>query len=176
VIGIQSHQHQGYWGKEKILEVLDRFSHFGLPIHFTENTLISGDLMPTYIEDLNDWRVSEWPSTSAGEERQAREVVELYETLFADPAVEAITTWDATDGSWLGAPSGLLHKDNCVKPVYDALMAKIKGEWWTAETLVTSDSGELDLSGFRGAYTVSLRDQSAAFTLDGKQTEARVVL
>ena len=41
-IGIQSHQHQGYWGKEKLEEVLERFSHFGLPIHFTENTLISG--------------------------------------------------------------------------------------------------------------------------------------
>ncbi|WP_443110867.1 endo-1,4-beta-xylanase [Butyrivibrio sp. AE3009] len=39
-IGIQSHQHQGYWGKEKLEEVLERFAHFGLPIHFTENTLI----------------------------------------------------------------------------------------------------------------------------------------
>ena len=34
-IGIQSHQHQGFWGKEKVEEVLERFSHFGLPIHFT---------------------------------------------------------------------------------------------------------------------------------------------
>ena len=53
-IGIQSHQHQGYWGREKLEEVLERFSHFGLPIHFTENTLISGDLMPEHIVDLND--------------------------------------------------------------------------------------------------------------------------
>ena len=28
-IGIQSHQHQGYWGLEKLREVLERFSHFG---------------------------------------------------------------------------------------------------------------------------------------------------
>ncbi len=40
VIGIQSHQHQGYWGAEKTLDVLMRFSRFGLPIHFTENTII----------------------------------------------------------------------------------------------------------------------------------------
>ena len=45
-IGIQSHQHQGYWGREKPEDVLARFSRFGLPIHFTENTLISGDIMP----------------------------------------------------------------------------------------------------------------------------------
>lgn len=45
VIGIQSHQHQGYWGREKLEEVLERFSQFGLPIHFTENTLTSGHLI-----------------------------------------------------------------------------------------------------------------------------------
>jgi GH35 family endo-1,4-beta-xylanase len=38
-IGIQTHQHQGYCGPQKLEEVLERFSQFGLPIHFTENTL-----------------------------------------------------------------------------------------------------------------------------------------
>lgn len=70
-IGIQSHQHQGYWGLEKTQEVLERFSRFGLPIHFTENTLISGDIMPPEIEDLNDFKVEDWPTTPQGEERQA---------------------------------------------------------------------------------------------------------
>ena len=38
---IQSHMHQGYWGVDKTLEILERFS--GLtPIHFTEVTLVSG--------------------------------------------------------------------------------------------------------------------------------------
>ena len=73
-IGIQSHQHQGYWGLEKLRDVLERYSRFGIPIHFTENTLISGDLMPPHIVDLNDWQVDEWPSTPEYEERQAREI------------------------------------------------------------------------------------------------------
>ena len=55
VIGIQSHQHQGFWGQEKLHEVLERFEKFHLPIHFTENTFVSGDLMPPHIVDLNDW-------------------------------------------------------------------------------------------------------------------------
>ena len=97
-IGIQSHQHQGYWGLEKLNDVLERFSRFGLPIHFTENTLISGDIMPAHIVDLNDWQVDEWPSTPEGEERQAREISEMYSVLFAHPLVEAITTWDFNDG------------------------------------------------------------------------------
>ncbi|MDR2417567.1 MAG: endo-1,4-beta-xylanase [Treponema sp.] len=177
VIGIQSHQHQGYWGIEKLHTVLERFSHFGLPIHFTENTIISGNLMPARIIDLNDWQVAEWPSTPEGEERQAREVVEMYETLFAHPLVEAITTWDATDGKWLGAPSGLLRKDNSAKPVYDALMEKIKGEWWTGEqSLTTDNNGELEIEGFRGEYTISLNDKTAVFCLDGKQPVVTLTL
>ena len=57
-IGLQSHMHQGYWGEEKTLAILDRFARFGLPLHLTETTLLSGDLMPAHIEDLNDYQVA----------------------------------------------------------------------------------------------------------------------
>jgi GH35 family endo-1,4-beta-xylanase len=167
-IGIQSHQHQGCWGKEKLLEVLDRYSAFGLPIHFTENTIISGELMPPHIEDLNDWQVDSWQSTPEGEERQAREVVEMYEILFAHPLVEAITTWDSTDGRWLKAPSGLLREDNTPKPVYNALLSKIKGEWLSKTELATDANGQADMFGFRGDYVVKLGEQTASFVLNGR--------
>ena len=126
-IGIQSHQHQGYWGLEKLNEVLERFSRFGLPLHFTENTLISGDLMPAHIVDLNDWQVDAWPSTGEGEARQARQIAEMYSVLFAHPLVQAITTWDFNDGCWLRAPSGLVREDNSPKPAYEALKRLIHG-------------------------------------------------
>ena len=154
-IGIQSHQHQGYWGKEKLEEVLDRFSHFGLPIHFTENTIVSGSLIPEYIEDLNDWQVDEWPTTPEGEERQAKEIEEIYRTLFAHPQVEAITTWDFKDGAWLGAPSGFLRKDNSIKPSYEMLKKLIHEEWNTDETLVTDENGYVKVEGFKGEYEIS---------------------
>ncbi|HEY6569920.1 MAG TPA: endo-1,4-beta-xylanase, partial [Candidatus Limnocylindrales bacterium] len=70
-LGLQSHMHQGYWGVEKTLDVLDRFSRFGLPIQFTESTLVSGHLMPPEIVDLNDYQVADWPTTPEGEARQA---------------------------------------------------------------------------------------------------------
>jgi endo-1,4-beta-xylanase len=35
VIGIQSHMHQGWWGVEKTLKVLENFERFNFPIHFT---------------------------------------------------------------------------------------------------------------------------------------------
>jgi GH35 family endo-1,4-beta-xylanase len=168
VIGIQSHQHQGYWGAEYTREILDRYSQFGLPIHFTENTIISGDIMPGHIVDLNDWQVDAWPSTPEGEERQARETVEMYSILFAHPLVEAVTAWSAVDGGWLKAPGGLLREDNSVKPVFTELEKKIKGEWMTKADLSTDASGELSFEGFRGSYELECDQQKAAFTLDKK--------
>ncbi len=165
-IGIQSHQHQGYWGLEKLNDVLERFSRFRLPIHFTENTLISGEIMPAHIVDLNDWQVDSWPSTPEGEERQAREISEMYSVLFAHPLVEAITTWDFNDGCWLKAPSGFVHEDNTEKPSYHALKKLIHGDWETHEALVTDAEGRLALTGFKGGYTVTCGKGSASFTLE----------
>lgn len=171
-IGIQSHQHQGYWGAEKVHDVLHRFSRFGLPIHFTENTLISGDLMPKYIEDLNDWQVPTWPSTPAGEERQAREMAEMYDILYSHPQVEAITIWDPADGAWLGAPSGVMHADNTPKPVYDALMERIHGVWETHTTVATDAAGDAVLTGTKGGYTLTIGGKIVMvdLTQDGEQT------
>lgn len=165
-IGIQSHMHQGYWGPEKTLEVIEHFTRFNLPIHFTETTIVSGHLMPPEIVDLNDYQVDEWPSTPEGEERQAEEVVTHYKTLFAHPAVQGITWWDIADGGWLGAPAGLVRRDGSSKPAYDALMALIKGEWWTPPTRFTTDAqGRLSFTGFLGDYELAFDGQRRPFSL-----------
>ena len=169
-IGIQSHQHQGYWGKEKLEEVLDRFSSFGLPIHFTENTLISGDIMPAYIEDLNDWQVDEWPSTPEGEERQAKEIEEMYRILFSHPLVQAITTWDYKDGAWLKAPSGYIRLDNSLKPSYKMLKNLVRNEWWTDTEVMTDAEGYANVEAFKGEYSISCDGASANTELNNNDS------
>ncbi|MBM7571666.1 endo-1,4-beta-xylanase [Aquibacillus albus] len=171
-IGIQSHQHQGYWGREKLEEVLDRFSHFGLPIHFTENTLTSGHIMPPDIEDLNDYQIPEWPSTPEFEERQAKEVEEMYSILFKHPQVEAITNWSfSDDGAWLGAPAGFIRKDNTPKPAYEVLKKLIKDDWHTNVTSKTDDNGNLSFEGFLGDYDLVCGDKKVSFQLDQEAEE-----
>lgn len=171
-IGIQSHQHQGYWGREKLEEVLERFSSFGLPIHFTENTLTSGHIMPPEMDDLNDYQIPDWPSTPEFEERQAREIEELYSILFKHPLVEAITTWNFSDeGAWLGAPAGLVRKDNTPKPSYGILKKLIKSDWSTNGTFRTDDQGIAVFEGFLGDYELTCGDQTVGIKLEkGEET------
>jgi hypothetical protein len=143
-------------------------------VHFTENTILSGDLI-TEPGDIAFYKKDDWQSTPEGEDRQAREMMELYETLFADPYVEAITHWDATDGKWLNAPSGILRRDNSPKPIYDALADKIKRDWRTAPMkLVSGADGKLEFTGFRGRYALTINGETKRFTLDGKNDEIMI--
>ena len=174
VIGIQSHQHQGFWGMEKLQEVLERFGQFGLPMHFTENTFVSGDLMPPHIVDLNDWQVPEWPTTPAGEDRQARDFLTMLDTLFAHPQVEAFTNWDFTDGAWLGAPAGLVRSDGSHKPSYEAMKQRICQDWHTHLTLQTDAEGWCTVTGFRGDYRLTCDDLTGSFTLSKDSDDLQV--
>ncbi|GAA0989012.1 endo-1,4-beta-xylanase [Acrocarpospora macrocephala] len=167
VLGLQSHMHQGYWGEEKTLATIDRFARYGLPIHFTETTLLSGHLMPPEIVDLNDYQIPDWPSTPDGEARQADEVVRHYLTLLSHPSVTAMTYWGMTDGGWLGAPGGFVRSDATPKPSYEALRTLIKGDWWLPPTTLRTDAeGRVRFNGFLGTYEVSAAGNNATFTID----------
>jgi endo-1,4-beta-xylanase len=167
VLGLQSHMHQGYWGEEKTHAILERFSRYGLPIHMTESTLLSGDLMPPHIEDLNDWQVEHWPSTPEGEERQADEVVRHYRTLASHPAVQAVTYWGITDdGAWLGAPAGLVRADGTPKPAFEALRDLVRRDWWLAPTTTRTDAeGRLTVRAWAGDYRVGSAVGAAGLTV-----------
>ncbi|WP_100444654.1 endo-1,4-beta-xylanase [Glycomyces xiaoerkulensis] len=168
VLGLQSHMHQGYWGEEKTLETIERFSRYGLPIHFTETTILSGHTMPEHIVDLNDYRIDSWPSTPEGEARQADEIERHYKTLLSHPSVEAITYWGMNDaGMWLGAPGGLVRTDGTPKPSYDRLHHLVNDEWGTAPTRKATDAdGRLRFNGFLGDYKLAVDGREATFSLD----------
>jgi GH35 family endo-1,4-beta-xylanase len=177
-LGLQTHMHQGYRGEDAITETLDRFARFGLPLHMTESSLVSGHIMPPEIDDLNDYQIESWPSTPDGEARQADEIVRHYRSLVAHPAVQAINYWGLTDdGAWLGAPIGLVRADGSVKPSYTALKELIKGEWWLRPTdTMTDESGRVQVSGFFGDYEVEAAGARAGFTIEPGSDRATVRL
>ncbi len=147
VVGIQSHMHDGVWPLHHVWELCDRYGRLGLPIHFTESTIVSG---PRKGPGEN------WGETTAQEEaRQAELGANFYTALFAHPAVRAITWWDFSDlGAWQGAPAGWLRRDLSPKPVYDRMLALVKQAWWTKANGVTDARGEFKLRAFYGKHRV----------------------
>lgn len=105
---------------------------------------------------------------SRREERQAREVVEFYKTLFAHPLVEGITWWDLLDGQWLKAPSGLIREDYSQTSLWRVTEFNQK-EWWTEDiSLVTDQEGQVEFTGFLGEYEIAFGDKKANFSLKDK--------
>ncbi|MGA2064454.1 MAG: endo-1,4-beta-xylanase [Thermoguttaceae bacterium] len=152
VIGIQSHMHASVWPNRQIWEVCERFARFGVPLHFTETTILSGNRV------WDQPRGSPWPSTPEGEAFQAREVERFYTMLFSHPAVEAITWWDFSDrGAWKAAPAGLVRKDMTPKPAYDALKRLVKGAWWSTAQVRSGPDGTVGFRGFLGEYRLTVR-------------------
>lgn len=148
-IGIQSHMHSGNWPLEQVYEVANRFSQFGIPVHFTETTVLSGPFTQ------NEGGVT----TPEGEKTQADYVVNFYKILFSMPMLRAITWWDFSDrGAWMNAPAGLLRKDMSSKPVYDRLMTLIHHTWWTDADKHTNAKGEAGVLAFYGEYTITASD------------------
>ena len=149
-IGIQSHMHDGVWPLQKVWDTCDTYGKLGLPIHFTETTIVSG---PRKGPGEN------WGETTAeGEARQAERTVGFYTALFAHPAVQAITWWDFSDlGAWQGAASGWLRRDLSAKPAYDRMLSLIKGEWWTKTEAATNAGGQVKVRAFYGTHRITAR-------------------
>jgi GH35 family endo-1,4-beta-xylanase len=147
-VGIQSHMHGGVWPLRKVWDTCDTYSKLGVPLHFTESTIVSG---PRKGPGEN------WGETTAeGEVRQADLTVNFYTTLFAHPAVQAITWWDFSDlGAWQGAAAGWLRRDMSPKPVFERLMSLIKGDWWTKTEATTNARGEVKMRAFYGTHRVT---------------------
>jgi endo-1,4-beta-xylanase len=148
IIGLQSHMHRGEWPLEKVWDYCETYAKFGKFIHFSEVTVLSGE---------HGWELGRpWPTTKEGEQRQADYVEKLYTLLFSHPAVRAITWWDLEDGSWQGAPSGLVRADLTPKPAYNRLRELIRETWWTRESLISDEKGVCKFSGFLGDYELDV--------------------
>jgi GH35 family endo-1,4-beta-xylanase len=157
VIGIQSHMHGGEWPMTKVWTVCQRFAQFGLPIHFTEITVLSGPKRAR--PNDNGPAPTDWLTTPAGEAEQADYVAQFYTLLFSHPNLRAITWWDFSDkGAWLNAPAGLLRADMTSKPAYDKLMDLIHRQWWTNADGVTNRDGAYKVHAFYGGYQVTVTD------------------
>jgi GH35 family endo-1,4-beta-xylanase len=157
VIGIQSHMHKGTWPLERAWRVCECYARYGLPLHFTELTVLSGALKAA---NDDEWHVrhGDWHSTEPGEQAQAEYGAALYTLLFSHPAVEAVTWWDFSDyHSWQGAPAGLIRADMSPKPLYERLHHLVWDEWRTDVRATSDANGRVRARCFYGQHEVMCR-------------------
>lgn len=128
-----------------LMETLDHYGQFGLPIHISEITLAC----PT-----ND---------EAGQALQAQVARSLYRLWFSHPAVDSITWWNLADGGAAQGEekllSGLLTSDLQPKAAYNALHVLLHKEWRTQAQGRTNAEGNLAIRGFHGRYKVRLNGE-----------------
>lgn len=142
---------------DNILEVLDIFDAYGLPMNLSEITI------PSY-----------WGAIAENEEIQAELAEIYYKTFFATKNMKSIVWWNLVDGyaAWAKQntndgenyyAAGLLRYDMTEKPVYKTLDRLINHEWKT-EIRTKSEGNRFSFRGFYGTYKV---------TVDGKAYTVR---
>ena len=136
-----------------MVEILDIFDSYGLPMHISEITI------PSYTGKV------------AENEQLQAEIAKLwYETWFATKNMKSIVWWNMTDGYAAYAPlgsesgenkygGGLVRFDMSKKPAYEALDSLINGEWKTNVHAVTG-AQEYAFRGFYGEYEVRVEGET----------------
>ncbi|WOO43599.1 endo-1,4-beta-xylanase [Rubellicoccus peritrichatus] len=149
---------------EALLEALDHYSKFNLPIHISEITLPSPG------------------NTTESLEAQALVARNLYRLWFSHSSVEGISWWNFPDGGAVYGEdklcSGLLFENLQPKPAYDALRDLLHDEWRTKFTGTTDDDGNVQFRGFHGVHRIStaLNTQSTITLEPGKSANKLIYI
>lgn len=155
-IGMQYHAFDpmgDYTNPLRIIDVLECYGKFDLPIHISEVTI------PSFGND------------DYGEVLQAELTKRLFRLWFSQKNCEAIAWWNFADGTAYGDENkfhgGLLRNDCSPKPAYKEIENLIKSEWRT--TFESNVCGQLRFSGFYGKYEVEISH-------NGKKTTKQIDL
>lgn len=122
----------------RIIDVLERYGDFKLPIHISEVSI------PSYSNEAVD------------EELQAELTRRLYRLWFSSKYCDSIVWWNFCDNTAYQGENayhaGLLRNDCAEKPAYKVLDELINKEWNTS--FEKTVSGELRFAGFYGDYEI----------------------
>ncbi|PZV12411.1 MAG: hypothetical protein DCF20_17670 [Pseudanabaena sp.] len=161
-IGQQAHMFGGYWSIERLTSIIKRLSVLGKPIVFTEVSSLSGAIKP----DLDFSRTyTDWQSDPINELKQADYLESFYRIAYSYSHITGIFLWTFSDlGAWLGAPTGILHKDGTPKPAFIRLNRLINETWRTEVQLKTNNNGYAIVdSAYEGEYKITTADRAFKF-------------
>jgi endo-1,4-beta-xylanase len=131
-LGFQAHFSSNLTPIPRVLEILDRFAGYGLPLRITEFDIDTRD-----------------------ELTQADYTRDLITAWFSHPSTDNFTMWGFWEGQHWKPNAAMLRTNWAKKPNAVAYADLVLGRWWTDTTAVTDGNGELTIRGFLGDYSVS---------------------
>lgn len=158
-LGWQGHMwHRTLPSGQNILDDLERFAPYGLPIQITE--------YDTH-ERFED-------------EDEARFLDEFLTAWFSHPITAGFIMWGFQDAYMWNGNGPLFRADWSLKPSGRVWMEKVFKEWWTEARVLTSSDGTGEIRGFLGDYEIEVRHGEAreviALRLDAGGAESVVRL
>lgn len=143
-LGIQGHMGANFTPPEKVVQILQDFSSFGL-----------------------DLSITEYDASGADEDIAGDYMRDLLIAAFSVPQVHNFLMWGFWDGSHWHHDAPLFRQDWSIKPAGEAFINWVFHTWWTNEQGATSRDGLYTARAFYGQYDV-------AAEFDGQQAAARV--
>ena len=139
-IGIQGHFGSDLTPPARMLEILDRYARFGLPIQITE-----------------------FDVQVPNEQLQAAYTRDFLTAMFSHPSVNGVVMWGFWEGRHYAPGAALWNKDWSPKPNGLAWMKLVQDEWQTNVLAKTNGAGQLNTRAFLGDYqiTVNVNGKSA---------------
>ncbi len=132
-IGEQAHIGGTPPGISKVIERLNRFAGFGLPIYITEFDINSND-----------------------DEFKARYIRDFLTVMFSHPSVEGVIQWGFWAGQHWFPVAALWNKDWTIREHGAVFTDLVSNKWWSDFDGKTGKDGAFHNRGFCGEYEVSV--------------------
>ncbi len=156
-IGMQAHFTPPLTPPARVVEILERFATFGLPIQITEHDIHTAD-----------------------EQLQADYTRDFLTAAFSHPAVSGILTWGFWEGHHWQPEAALVRKDWTLKPAGEVWQRLVKTQWWTDTEAAADENGRCTVRGFLGDYEITAehtgRKKSVTAKLPPQGAEVRITL
>jgi endo-1,4-beta-xylanase len=133
-LGFQGHFGPAPTAISRVLQVLDSFAHYGLPIRITE-----------FDVDTDD------------EQLQADYLRDFLTAVFSHPSIAGFQMWGFWEGAHWRPRAAMVRRDWTEKPAATVFRDLVNGRWRTQAQGATGGDGRYATRGFYGIYRVRVR-------------------
>ncbi len=152
-LGVQGHMGANFTAPARVLEILDDFGQYNLPISITE-----------------------YDASGATDEIAADYMRDILIASFSHPAMQNFLMWGFWDGAHFNGDAPIFSQDWTLKPSGETFIKWVFDTWWTNADGITTRDGLYSTRAFYGDYVITAEfdgqqvQQSFTFSSDDTST------